>query len=379
MAAVRAQARPTLRLAVLFAVAAAVAAAASPSTGRWLPLHLFLAGGLGLAISAATQQFAVTWSAGPAPPRVAAQAQRWSVALGAAGVTAAREADLPWAVLAVAGGAFIAGLAGLAVLLVASVRRGAERRFDVALGWYLGALACGVAGGTIGIVIAGGSPGDLRGAHVVLNLLGLVGLVIGGTVPFFVATEARTRMSPRATDRRLTALLAWQLAAVAVAAGGLAWAQRWAAVTGLVAYVAGLVGLAAALPAVGGRQVRWAGPRLVQLLAGLAWWVGAVAAAAVAAARGRTPLAGDALIVLVVAGYAQVLWGSLAYLLPVLRAGGHHRLTAGFAETRSWVALVAANLAGVALVLGEGRLAAVLVGVWLLDALWRVVRVEATG
>ncbi|HEX6238730.1 MAG TPA: hypothetical protein VFZ68_16130, partial [Acidimicrobiales bacterium] len=188
VAAVRAQSRPTLRLAVLFAVAAAITAAASPSAGRWLPLHLFLAGGLALAISAATQQFAVTWSAGPAPPPAAAQAQRWSVALGAAGVTAAREADLPWAVLAVAGGAFIAGLAGLAALLVATVRRGTERRFDVALGWYVAALACGVAGAGIGVVTAGGWAGDLRGAHVVLNLLGLVGLVIGGTVPFFVAT-----------------------------------------------------------------------------------------------------------------------------------------------------------------------------------------------
>jgi hypothetical protein len=200
--------------------------------------------------------------------------------------------------------------------------------------------------------------------------------VIGGTMPFFVATEARTRMSPRATDQRLTGLLLWQVAAIALAAGGLAWSRSPLAATGLAAYAIGLVGLITLLPTLRAKQFRWAGPRLAQLLAGLAWWVGVVVAGAIAAARGDAPFSGAALVILAVIGYGQVLWASLAYLLPVLRAGGYQRLSAGFATMRSWPALVAANLAGVALVLGAAPVAAVLVGAWVVDAAWRIVRLE---
>ena len=81
--------------------------------------------------------------------------------------------------------------------------RGVQRRFDTAARWYLAGLACGLAGAGLGIAMGTGigSAADLRDAHVALNVLGLVGLVVGGTVPFFVATEARVKLSPRATAR----------------------------------------------------------------------------------------------------------------------------------------------------------------------------------
>src|SRR5690606_29524707 len=103
VAAAQAQARPTLRLALVFVVAGAVAAALPATTGRWLPLHLFLAGALALAISGATQLFAVTWAAAPAPNHRAATAQRWLVAAGAAGVAVTREVDASRALVATAG------------------------------------------------------------------------------------------------------------------------------------------------------------------------------------------------------------------------------------------------------------------------------------
>jgi hypothetical protein len=91
---------------------------------------------------------------------------------------------------------------------------------------------------------------------------------------------------------------------------------------------------------------------------------------------------GDALVfdgrwlrVLVVAGYAQILWGSLAYLLPMLRGGGHERLGAGFATTRSWLGLAAANIAGLAFVASAPTAGGVAIAVWLLDAGVRAVRV----
>src|SRR5690606_6925670 len=102
--------------------------------GRWLPLHLFLAGALPLAISGATVLFTVTWAAAAPPRRGVLAAQRGAVAVGAAGIAAARLLELPAAALGVAGATFAAGLAALGVVLVATVRRGVERRFDVAVG-----------------------------------------------------------------------------------------------------------------------------------------------------------------------------------------------------------------------------------------------------
>src|SRR5512142_2371650 len=60
-------AREAFAVTAVFALVAAVALIAPHTTGRWLPIHAFLAGGLVCAISGASLLFAVTWSAGPAP------------------------------------------------------------------------------------------------------------------------------------------------------------------------------------------------------------------------------------------------------------------------------------------------------------------------
>jgi hypothetical protein len=62
-------------------------------------------------------------------------------------------------------------------------------RFHPALHFYLAALGFGVVGTGLGAAMVTGSDG-LRDAHVTVNLLGLVGLVIAGTLPFFIATQA---------------------------------------------------------------------------------------------------------------------------------------------------------------------------------------------
>ena len=51
VAVVQRQARPTLMLAAVFAVAAIVTAAVPHRTGQWLPLHLFLVGALLMAFN----------------------------------------------------------------------------------------------------------------------------------------------------------------------------------------------------------------------------------------------------------------------------------------------------------------------------------------
>ncbi|HEY9556151.1 MAG TPA: hypothetical protein VIR58_05420, partial [Acidimicrobiales bacterium] len=182
-----AQTRVTLRLALGFIAAAALSAAAVDA--RWLPLHLFLAGGMVLAISGVSLMLTVTWSAAPAPSDRWVTWQRVAVAVGAAGVGIGREAELADAVVGVSGALYVAGLVTLAGLLVVTIRQGVERRFDVAVAAYVLALTAGVVAVGVGIVMAVDGPTvGRRATHVTLNVLGLVGLVAGATMPFFAAT-----------------------------------------------------------------------------------------------------------------------------------------------------------------------------------------------
>jgi nitrite reductase (NO-forming) len=373
------QARTTLLVAAAFAAAAPVAAVIPHRTGRWLPLHLFLVGGLLLAISGATQLFAVTWAAGPPAPARLVVAQRLFVSTGAIGLALAREADLPPVAVGLAGAAVAGGLALLAVALEHIVGGAVVRRFDVTLRWYRAALLAGAVGVVLGVVVGAGAPagtslGRVRDAHVVVNLLGLVGLVVAGTLPFFVATQAKMRMAPRAKTRAQD-LVRWLLiGAVALAAAALLAGRAALGGAGLLAYAAGQVGLVMVLPQPGWRQLRWAGPRLVQLGAGLIWWTGAVVTMAISLLRGGPLLPQAAVPALVVGGYGQILAASLAYLGPVLRGGGHERLAAGFAATATWWGLVAGNGAAATLVSGQRRLGGLLLAGWVVDAAWRAGR-----
>lgn len=369
-----AQTRRTIALALVFIAASSIAWAIDDAP--WFPLHLFLAGGVVLAISAVSLMLTVTWSAAPAPPDRAVRCQRSCVAAGAAGVVAGRHYDLGDVVVGVAGTIYVVGLAMLGALLAATLARGVERRFDPAVGAYLAAIGFGMIGVGIGVVMAVDAPSrDLRATHAAVNVLGLVGLVIAGTLPFFAATVGRSRMARHATLRRIVLTIGWQVVALSVAVAGLATATDPLAALGLVAYAVGLVATMALLPRPTRRQLRWAGPRLVALWLGVLWWIGAVVATARTVAVDGVLFDRRGLAVLVVAGYAQILWGSLAYLLPMLRGGGHERLSDGFAATRSWLGLGAVNLAGVAFAVSLSWLATGAVVVWVLDSAARAARV----
>ncbi len=371
------QARRTLGVAAAFAVASPLAAVLPHDTGAWLPLHLFLVGALVTAISGATQLLAVTWSTAPAPPAGLAAAQRWTVAVGAIGVAAGRELDID----AVTGtGATLVGigLALLAAVLVGVRRAAGTDRFAPAIDTYLAALACGGFGIVLGGIIAAGDPGAwwvrLRGAHLAANVFGLVGLVIAGTLPFFVATQVRMKMAPRASPTRVRTHGAGLTGAVVVTALGHLLDRPGVAALGLVAYAALLVLVVTILPRPGRRQLDWAGPRLLQLVAGIAWWVVATLLLARAWSSGGGPDEAAVLRALAIGGYAQILVASLAYFGPVLRGGGHERLSAGFATTRSWPGLVAGNAAAGALLAGADGLAVVALVAWAIDTAWRAVR-----
>ena len=100
-------------------------------------------------------------------------------------------------------------------------------------------------------------------------------------------------------------------------------------------------------------------------------------ALAVAAIRGTSDRA--ILQALVIGGFAQILVASLAYLGPVLRGGGHRRLTDGFSVTRSWVSLAAGNTAAIAALAGGGPILAAALAIWLVDIAVRAIRLGATA
>lgn len=378
-----AQTRATTRLVLAYVVAAAAlavfAAVRDWPDPRWPVLHLFLAGAVVLAISGVSLMLTVTWTNGPAPPGPAVLAQRLAIAIGAFGVVVGRRSGAPAAVVGTAGGLYLAGLVGLAVLLVVTARRGTVRRFDPAVASYVAAIAVGIGGTAAGTALASGATTvELRPVHLVANLLGLVGLVIGGTMPFFAATVGRSKMLPGATRSILFGILAWQVAALAVVVVSFASDRPDPAAGGLGAYALGVLAVLSRLPRPTKRQLTWAGPRTVALWLGGLWWTVAVAASAIDVTADRVAFGGRWLEVLVVAAYGQVLWGSLAYLLPMLRGGGHQLLGEGFATTRSWLGLTAVNVAGVALVVRAMPVAGVAIAVWVLDAAWRASRIGTT-
>jgi nitrite reductase (NO-forming) len=266
----------------------------------------------------------------------------------------------------------VLSLVVLGVSLRATVTAGVQRRFDASLHAYLLALAAGLGGCALGIAMgvdAGGSMyARLRSAHLTLNLLGLVGIVVVGTLPLFTATQARVKASPRATPRAQARLLVWFGAALALAVVGFLADWHGVAAVGLAGYAVARVARGGLLPTVGRKQLRGAGPRLLQLGAGMAWWAGATLVAAWHAGSGTTVFTRAVLGALVVGGFAQILAAAVAYLGPVLRGGGHERLSAAFRTTRAWPGLVLANAAAVALVLGAPTVAGVAIALWVADA-----------
>ncbi len=376
VADVQFQTRRGLLVAAGFVVAAVIAGLFRVGADWWLALHLFVVGGLLSAISAATQMLAVTWSAAPAPrPRVAA-AQRWGLAAGAVALVVGRETDRTW--MFVAGGTIgIAAMLGLAAILLHIRRQAVTPRFSPAVEAYVAAVVAGATGMSIGLLLGTGRAGrsfiELRDVHLTLNVFGLVGLVIAGTLPYFAATQVRSKMSPRATPTAMRATFAALAGATAIAATGHLVNRPGVAAGGLITYLLGLLAIAAMLPIYSRSRLRWAGPRLLQLGTGVAWWAAMTAAVALVTIRDTDDRA--ILQALVVGGFAQILVASLAYLGPVLRGGGHQRLTAGFASTSSWVSLTAGNIAAVAALSGHHWTLAAAVAIWTIDFAIRASRV----
>jgi nitrite reductase (NO-forming) len=366
-------ARLAFRLGGIFALVAVSWAAIVLIRGGswWGPLHSFLAGTVLMAISGAAQMFTITWASAPAPSRALATFQRWAVAGGTALVlvgVAGRVDALTW----IGASAVAAGLVALTVSIVGAVRRSLLRRFDLSARFYVTAFTSGVAGIALGAVLGSGTVGDqvvsARLVHSHLNLLGLVGLTIIGTLPTFLPTTAHHR----AVSGR-EALVSWWLAVtgvIAIAAG--LWAP--AALVGIGNL---LVAASALLVLIGILSRLWekGSGRLpfIQVSLGVAWLTAwAIFDGVGIMQSGASPVFGGWAGAAVIAGIGQVLAGSLGYIVPVL-LGPPLSPTESILTRRRWVPLILVNLGGLALAAGWELVAVTAVALWLLDVLIRAV------
>ena len=317
--------------------------------------------------------FTVTWSAAPASGRVVTVGQRWAVTVGVAWVLVGWSAG--WIYVAVAGALVVmGGLVTLAVSLVATVRRSLLRRFDLSARFYVLALAAGTVGVGLGGLMVSGITGEwysrIRLTHLHLNLIGLVGFTIIGTLPTLLPTIAHHKAVSGHEAR-----WGWWLAVASASALAVGVVAGEPAV-GLGTVLAGssmVVVLAGVVGRLGRRGLVGRLP-YVQVVVGSLWLVAwtVVDGGKLLSGAGAEPFQGWTMAA-VIAGIGQVLAGSLAYLVPVL-VGPGPRLARNLDRThrRALLPLLAANGVGASLVLGFATPAAVCGGLWLLDFGYRM-------
>ncbi|MCV7151046.1 multicopper oxidase domain-containing protein [Mycolicibacterium pyrenivorans] len=241
-----------------------------------------------------------------------------------------------WPVVSVGGIAVAAVALVHAVDLVRFLRVALPARFSVTVHYYVAAAALLAVGAGLGVAMANSAlPGILaerfRTAHTVLNLFGWVGLTVLGTLVTLWPTMLRTRLADgveRAARRGLPALVL--SLAIAVAGAILGSAQIIGA--GALGFLAS-VGFVLWPHIDEVRRKRPADFPTLSVLCGVAWLLGSLAYLTVGlltapnwiAASDRASAAGPALL----AGFlVQVLFGSLAYLVPMVMGGRASALAA---------------------------------------------------
>ncbi len=295
---------------------------------RWLMIHLLLLGAVSHAILVWSTHFAETLLHVPAASRRVQSARLATLDLGAVGVVTGVLSGV-WPVTLVGAAGVVVAAAWHGAALGRMVRRALPSRFTPVVRYYVAAACLLPVGGSIGAALARDLPEPwhhrLMLAHVLVNVLGWMGLTVAGTVVTLWPTMLRTRL-PEGTDRlarqALPVLLAGVLGGAAASAAG-----SWRGAAGGVAvYLAGLAMLGRPLVRAGRTKppttfATWS------VGAGLLWLVGCLVALATALASAPDwEVAGSRLewvTPLLAAGFgAQVLLGALSYLVPMALGGG---------------------------------------------------------
>ncbi|WP_225754658.1 multicopper oxidase domain-containing protein [Actinotalea sp. Marseille-Q4924] len=319
-------------LVVAWLAAAAVVAGGHrwfPAAG-WLMVHLLLLGAVSTAILIWSAHFAEAVRRRPLRGGHRGQAKR--LGLHTAGALAVVSGLLSgtWSVVASGALAVAAGAVWHAVVLVEVSRRG----LGVRLGWtswyFVAAAACLPVGAALGAFMArpettGALAARAYVAHVVVMLLGWVGVTVLGTLVTLWPTMLRVTVADGALPAARRAL-GPLVGGVAVTVAGALAGSRAVAAAGLLLYLSGLA------VAVGpwieqARRRRPEGFAPWSVAAAVLWYGVAVTAAVVAVVAAPDwpgVQAGLRLALpLLAAGFAaQVLLGALSHLGPMILGGG---------------------------------------------------------
>jgi len=292
---------------------------------RWLLLHLLFLGAITHSILVWSQHFADALL-----HNAVTQSDRRtrSVRLGmlSGGVLAVLIGvpGVHWGVVVVGGALVVLAVGWHGCSLARQLRRGLGSRFAVTIRYYVAAAALLPVGVTFGVLMAHGLPMGwherLMTAHVVVNVLGWVGLTVLGTLVTLWPTMLRTRIAEGAEQVARRAL--WPLlVGLVIAVVGCLAGVRPVVGLGMVIYAAGLTLLARPFVVATRRKApvhfpTWSVLAAVVWLTGLVVLLGAMVALSPdwGSAHERVETLTPAFAV----GFgAQVLLGALSYLIPV--------------------------------------------------------------
>jgi nitrite reductase (NO-forming) len=347
-----------------------------PQSG-WLLVHLLLLGAVTNAILVWSTHFAHALLKNAPTSRRGEGTRLVCLNVGVAAVVAGIVSDT-WLVTLTGAVVVATSVAAHGISLARMVRTALPSRFGASVRYYLAASAALPVGAALGTVLARGLDDRWHGrvvlAHLVVNVLGWVGLTVLGTLLTLWPTILRTRIVEGA-ERRSRQALPVLVAGIVVAAGAALAGVMLAAAAGLLLYLAGAAWavrpvLAAARNRPPQTYAAWS------VLAATGWLVVSVGWLAVLVARSPGwAVAGEAgheVAVPLAAGFAaQVLLGAMTYLVPVVLGGGPARVraTTDVLERAGVVRVVVANLGLVGCLLPVPSMVRVVLSVGVLLAL----------
>lgn len=316
-------------------VAVAIAHKFIPLSG-WLLVHLLALGAASNAILIWSRHFTdALLRRGPDSPYPGQVFRLAAFNVGALTVVVGMLGN--WWPVVLAGGVIAGGVALVhAADLMRFLRTALPARFSITVHYYVAAALLLVVGAGLGVAIANSQlPGlwaeRLRTAHAVVNIFGWIGLTVLGTLVTLWPTMLRTRMAD-GVERAARRGLPWLLAALGVAVAGAALGSPQIIGIGALGFLAA-VGFVLWPHIDEVRRKRPADFATLSVLCGVMWLAGSLAYAGIGlllaptwlAAIDVTATAAPALL----AGFlVQVLFGSLAYLIPVIIGGRAALLTA---------------------------------------------------
>lgn len=242
-----------------------------------------------------------------------------------------------WWPIVLVGGLFAGGVALLhAADLVRFLRTALPARFAITVHYYVAAALLLVLGAGLGVAMANSAlPGALaerfRTAHAVVNLFGWIGMTVLGTLVTLWPTMLRTRMAD-GVERAARRGLPWLLVSIGVAVGAALFGAARIVGVGAIGFLAAVVFvLWPHLDEI--RRKRPADFATLSVLCGVLWLLGSLAYAGIGLLCAPTWLVANQITANVapalLAGFlVQVLFGSLAYLIPVIIGGRAALLTA---------------------------------------------------